>query len=240
MNNSTYMKYNTLSKLIYKQIKNNILSSKYKSGEKLLLQKLSDEMNVSITPIRDALNKLKTEGVVKIIPNKGAMIETFTFRDLIEIYDIRKQFEGLAITYISNMENNKSILSELYEICKKDLDVLEKNDIKSHVKYINSFHNTLVRSTGSKRLIKFYNEIYLQSSFLVQNTIKFTRNPRKSNIEHKSIVKAIGGGKNINHALELLNCHIENVKNDILKEVMRLFKKKNIPFSLDKRIDLVE
>ena len=195
-------------------------------------------MNVSITPTRDALNLLGSQGLLRIIPNKGAMVEIFTFRDLIEIYDLRKQFESLAITYISKIKNNKFILNKLDEICKKDLDALKKNNIEFHVNYINEFHDILIRSAGSKRLIKFYNEIYLQSAFLVKSTIKFTKKPIKSVIEHKNIIKAISENKT-NYAIKLVNYHVENVKNDILKEVRRLLEIKNDSFNLDTRIDIV-
>jgi len=232
MNDSAFKKYNTLSKLVYTQIRDDIISLKYKNGEKLSLKKLSDKMNVSITPIRDALNELNSQGIVKIIPNKGAMVEIFTFKDLIEIYDLREQFENLAITYISNMENNVSILNKLDNICKKDLDVLKKNDIKSHVYYLNEFHNVLIKSSNNKRLIKAYSDICLQSSLLLNKTIKFTKNPEKSIFEHKDITKAIRE-KKLDYALDLLNCHMKNVKSGILKEVKQLFNKNNEPFNLD-------
>lgn len=236
MNDKTFKEYNTLSKLVYTQIKDDIMSLKYKTGEKLSLKKLSDKMNVSVTPIRDALNKLKSKGIIKIIPNKGAMVEIFTFKDLIEIYDLRKQYESLAITYISNMENSESVLNKLDKICQKDLDVLKKNDIKSHVYYLNEFHNVLIGSPNNKRLMRAYNDMFLQSSLLLNKTIKFTKNLERSALEHKNIIKAIRG-KRVDYALELLNYHMENVKNDILKEAKRLFNKNNDPFNLDRIIE---
>jgi len=60
------------------------------------LKNLSAEMNVSMIPVREALRKLEQEGLIEIIPNRGAIVKTYTIKDLIEIYDLRRQLESLS------------------------------------------------------------------------------------------------------------------------------------------------
>ncbi|RLC38504.1 MAG: hypothetical protein DRH33_04435 [Candidatus Nealsonbacteria bacterium] len=88
--------YYTLSEIVYEKIKDSIVTHVYKFGSRLYLKNLSAEMNVSMIPVREALRKLEQEGLIEIIPNRGAIVKTYTIKDLIEIYDLRRQLESLS------------------------------------------------------------------------------------------------------------------------------------------------
>jgi len=228
--------YYTLTETIYQNIKELIINGKYKNGSRLLLNDLSNEMNASITPTREALKKLEKDGLVKIIPNRGAMVINLTLRDVIEIYDIRKQLESLAIElFIKGKKEN--ILDELDKICDEDDNCLKNGDLNLHIEYNYKFHKLLVKSSENKRLIKFYDELSGQLSMLVGKTISFAGEPKKSADEHRKIIEALRQ-KNMEPAKKIIQSHIQNAKEDILNRAKNISKEKkiNLNTELDKII----
>ena len=79
----------SLSGRVFHTIRENILSGKYKCDEELKEKTLGDELGVSRTPVREALRQLELEGLVRIIPNRGAFVEGITKEDVKDIYEIR-------------------------------------------------------------------------------------------------------------------------------------------------------
>jgi len=126
--------YYTLSEIVYGKIKDSIITHVYKSGSRLYLKNLSTEMNVSMIPVREALRKLEQEGLIEIIPNRGAIVKTYTVKDLIEIYDLRRQLESLAVEILVN-KINQSDLDKLKVICEMDEKSLGKGNLEDHNKY---------------------------------------------------------------------------------------------------------
>ena len=81
---------------VYNEIKQDIVSARLHPGEPLLEEDLAKRLRVSRTPIRDALRKLDHEGLVRIVPNKGAFVRVLTPRDIREIYEVREALESFA------------------------------------------------------------------------------------------------------------------------------------------------
>lgn len=108
--------------------KREAINCKYKSGQRLLLKNIANEMKVSIISVREALKKLEKDGLVEIIPNNGAIVITFTLRDIIELYDLRRQLECLAVELLAERTNEK-LLDELGEICDESDSYLKKRNL---------------------------------------------------------------------------------------------------------------
>lgn len=87
---------NSLHSRVYNRIRNDILNGVYEPGESLVELKLSEELGVSRTPVREALRQLELEGLVQSVPNKGATVRGVTEQDIQDIYTIRMLIEGLA------------------------------------------------------------------------------------------------------------------------------------------------
>lgn len=222
--------YYTLSEIIYRDIKESITNHKYKNGSRLLLKNLSNEMKVSITPVREAFKKLDKDGLVKIIPNKGAIVTVLTLKDIVEIYDLRRQLESLAIELITK-RITKNMVNELNEICDKDDDCLIKGNLDLHIEYNNEFHKLLVMFSQNKRLNKFYSELGGQLSLVMSKTINFAGEPKKSAIEHRKIIEALKKG-NVEIAKKIIQSHIQNAKEDILSRARNMFKEKKINYNI--------
>ncbi len=81
---------------VYEAIKQDILMSHLQPGEPLLEEELARRLSVSRTPIREALRKLEHEGLIRIVPNKGAFVRVLTPKDIREIYEVREALESFA------------------------------------------------------------------------------------------------------------------------------------------------
>lgn len=113
----------SLSARVYNHIRDGILAGTFAKGDELKEKNIGDELGVSRTPVREALRQLELEGLVSIIPNKGAFVEGVSTDDIRDIYEIRALLEGLcarwAATRISDemmaaMEEN-IYLTEFHE-----------------------------------------------------------------------------------------------------------------------------
>ena len=82
---------------VFHSIRDGILKGKYQEHEELREVTLGKELGVSRTPVREALRQLELEGLVTIIPNKGAYVTGITEKDVQDIYQIRSMLEGLCL-----------------------------------------------------------------------------------------------------------------------------------------------
>ncbi len=106
-----------ISESLYVQLLEDILTGKISSGAKLTEQELCNLYGVSRTPVREALHQLEIEGLIEIIPNRGAFAVGFSERDISDIYMLRREYEvlaaGWAIERISDEQYEK--LEEIFE-----------------------------------------------------------------------------------------------------------------------------
>ena len=86
----------SLSTKVFHTLREDILSGKYRPNEELKEKNIGDEFGVSRTPVREALRQLELEGLVSIIPNKGAYVVGISKSDIQDIYEIRARLEGLC------------------------------------------------------------------------------------------------------------------------------------------------
>ena len=136
---------------VFHQLREDILSGHYKEHEELREMAISEEMDVSRTPVREALRQLELEGLVSIIPNKGAYVTGITRKDVEDIYAIRSLLEGLCARWATA------------HITEKQLDALEENIYlsefhasKGHAQKLteldDQFHDILYEACSSKML----------------------------------------------------------------------------------------
>lgn len=198
----------SLSSRVFHTIRENILSGKYNTSEELKEKSIGEELGVSRTPVREALRQLELEGLVTIIPNKGAYVVGISQKDIRDIYEIRSRLEGLCAKWAAKY------------ITKEQLDELEENiylsDFHSSkgnseqvVELDNKFHEILYNASGSKEL----RHVLLDFHHYVQRVRKITlADPTRaveSNEEHRKIVEALKI-HDAEEAEQLANKHMMN------------------------------
>ena len=197
---------------IYNKLKEDITSLEVKLGERVYIKKISEDFDISQTPIREALNRLVKDGLIVYKPRKGYYVIQITCKDMEEIYDLRKMIEGYALEKgIKNIDQNK-----LKEILQKGIE-MQKEPLKPKkpLKFCildRELHITIVNSCLNGMIYKMYLRIYPLVSISQQLDPLYERSMK----EHILLIKEILGG-NIKKAKETLEMHIENCKNDGMK-----------------------
>ena len=179
-----------LSSQVYRRIRDGILSGKYAVETELKEKAIGDELGVSRTPVREALRQLELEGLVSIIPNKGAYVVGVSLEDIHDIYEIRSLLEGLCAKWAAKNITPEQ-LTELEEnICLSEFHESKQN-FEQMVSLDNRFHEILYEASGSrelKKVLKEYHE-YLQRARSV--TLRQAKRAKNSTQEHKVIADAI-------------------------------------------------
>lgn len=153
--NSSEEQYSLRGK-IYSTVRENILNGKYAQGESLIEKRLAEELNVSRTPIREAIRQLELEGLVESIPNKGATVKGISRKDVEDIYKIRMLLEGLAARWAIEKMDDEDIkkLEETYELM---VFYTARGDVDAISEHNTAFHDIIYSATKSvvlKQILK--------------------------------------------------------------------------------------
>jgi len=141
----------SLSEQGFEEIQENILNGELKPGAPLPEIRLSEELGVSRTPVREALRKLELEGLVKTIPNRGTFVVGISEKDIEDIYTIRMYIEGLAAKWAA-AHITEELLEEMRSIAELQKFYAEKNDPFQVWQLDSRFHYILYQASGSRVL----------------------------------------------------------------------------------------
>lgn len=208
-------KTKSLADQVFEHIENAILIGKYKRGEVITESKLSEELGVSRTPIREALRRLEQEHLIEET-KKGILIIGITEKDLTDIFLIREKIEGLAASLAAQNCTDEQ-LAELKEALELGEFYLSKNDA-DHIKTMdNRFHKTLYKLTGSMAfydtLMPLHKKIQKYRMVSVQNKSRAL----ESVVEHRKIFDAIEKRDN-ELASKYASEHVINAYNHIMRK----------------------
>lgn len=199
---------------VFHKIREDILNGKYEQNEELREAAIGEELGVSRTPVREAFRQLELEGLLKIIPNKGAYVTGITMKDVEDIYMIRSLLEGLCAKWCT-----EHITEERLEEMEENVYLADFHADKGHVDQIamldNRFHEIMYESCNSKmleHLLKdFHHYVYRVRKRTLSNNVR----GKASNEEHREIlaaIKAHDGEK----AEELANRHMINAYHNMV------------------------
>ncbi len=193
--------------IVYEQLRKAILEGTIKPGERIVENEYADMLNISRTPVREALRKLEIEGFVEYIPRKGVIVKGFSLKDIIEIFEIRKALECLAVKHVVENISDEEI-EALKEIIKKMEEAGKEDNYERIVDICQHFHQSILDASSMPRLQSMISTLqeYLER-FKRVTLAKDTR--RTSAIkEHKEIMQAIIE-KDVSKAEELTIKHID-------------------------------
>jgi DNA-binding GntR family transcriptional regulator len=193
---------------VYSTIRDRILSGDYHESEELRENAIATDLGVSRTPVREALRQLELEGLVSIIPNKGASVTGITTKDIHDIYVIRSYLEGLCAKWACENITNGQI-EELEEILYLSDFHARRGHIEHMVDLDNKFHDLIYKASGSKTLNHVLSDFHQYVERVRKITLSRPYRAEKSRDEHAAIVEAIKN-RDGNMAEILANEHMMN------------------------------
>ncbi len=200
---------------VFHKLREDILSGKYEDHEELKEVAIGEEMGVSRTPVREAFRQLELEGLIQIIPNKGAYVTGITPKDVKDIYMIRSLLEGLCARWAT-----ANITEEQMEEMEENVYLARFHAQKGHLEQMaeldNRFHEILYEACNSKILEHQLKDFHQYVIRVRRKTLANANRGPKSNEEHSQIMEAIKAG-DADKAEQLANRHILNAYENMVQ-----------------------
>ena len=181
----------SLTSKVYDHIRNGILDGSYKDGDYLVETRLAEKLQVSRTPVREALRRLENEGLVQIIPGWGACLASPTRQEIIDTYEVREELEIMAIRkaakHITPLQ-----LCRLQEQIDAEHETFVNRNLESYLTVNDNFHIIIAESSGNNTLVGYIKNIlsrtFVQMIFF-ESFFDFDTNPSLE--EHIIILEAL-------------------------------------------------
>lgn len=199
-----------LRKVVYERVKEAILSGSIPKGMKLYENVIAEEMGISRTPVREALHALEREHLIVCSDKVGYEIVDFGVQDLVEISELRKSVEVLALQEAA-LRIQESDIAELEENVRQSEEVLKRGSIAAFIALDAEFHTKLCVLSRSERLVRMADDLRKQMTMFRLQMKSQEPLAIESAQAHKNIVQFLKT-RRIDDACGVLIGHIDRVK----------------------------
>jgi DNA-binding GntR family transcriptional regulator len=191
------LRYRSLKDIVYDYISEQIRSKTLKPGEKINENIICDALEISRTPVREALIQLSNEGYIEQIPRRGFVVKEVTLERAYNIYAIIGTLEALAA--VSCLQKPQVLnLKDMSDLVRQMDEVIEQGDYDGYYVLQNRFHETFIQASDNEDLIRILES--LKKTFIKQaynpgeNEALYREALRKTNEEHKTILELFKAG----------------------------------------------
>ena len=200
--------YLPLRDVVFNTLREAILRGELKPGERLMEIQLANKLGVSRTPIREAIRKLELEGLVLMIPRKGAEVAQITEKSLRDVLEVRRALENLAVQ-LACLRMSPQTLADLKAAARAFEEILGGEDVTAVAEADVAFHDVIYMATDNQRLISLLNNLREQMYRYRVEYLKKKECHKQLLWEHQEIIRAIEAGE-IDVSTKITEQHIDN------------------------------
>lgn len=206
-----------LRDIVFETLREAILEGKLTPGERVMEVQLAEQLGVSRTPVREAIRKLELEGLLVMVPRKGAYVADVSLKDVIDVLEVRASLEGLAASL--GAERRESLDIELLENTTRELiKCVEDKDTEGMIRNDAAFHDILLKASKNDKLTSIVEGLRDQvHRFRVIYFTEYEENAKKLIEEHEEILGYLRG-QNTAKAQESAELHIYNIRNFFIEQ----------------------
>jgi len=197
----------TLWEQVRDRLREDIFAGRLEPGTELSEVALAREFGTSRGPLREALGRLASEGLVTITPRRGAVVAQLSREEFIDAYQVREALETLAVRLAVPLMSDAEI-SHLRELCELMDGAARANEVHVFFETNNSFHEALVRGSRNRKLHDVHRMLVGQMVPYLPRSLELRGNLQQSVAEHHAILAAIEE-RDSKRAARLLAEHIE-------------------------------
>lgn len=197
-----------LRDVVFNTLRQAILRGELQPGERLLEIHLANKLGVSRTPIREAIRKLELEGLVLMIPRKGAVVAEITEKSLRDVLEVRRALEELAVKLACEKIQDEEV-KELKVAAKEFEKALGTGDVTVYAEADVKFHDIIYRTTDNQRLIQLLYNLREQMYRYRVEYLKREEVHETLLTEHQHIIEMIEK-RDEKRAVEAVCAHIDN------------------------------
>ena len=213
----TMNEYLPLRDVVFNTLRQAILKGELEPGERLMEIQLAERLGVSRTPIREAIRKLELEGLVLMIPRKGAEVAKISARSLRDVLEVRRALEELAIELACQRMSEEEVgnLQKTQEDFKK---AIAEGDAMKIAETDEHYHDVIYEGTQNAKLIQMLNNLREQ---MYRYRLEYIKDEDKRKIlvlEHEKILKTVRERK-VAEAKEAVREHIDNQEITVARNI---------------------
>lgn len=206
-----------LRDVVFNTLRQAILTGELKPGERLMEIHLANKLGVSRTPIREAIRKLELEGLVTMIPRRGAEVAQITEKSMNDVLEVRRAMDALCVELACERITQEE-LEQLKEACDGFEAAVKTKDAKKIAQADVELHDIIVRATGNQRLIQLVNNLSEQMYRYRFEYIKDSSQHERLVEEHRIIYRSIVQ-KDKETASQAAKTHIDNQERSIIRQI---------------------
>ncbi len=199
-----------LTALAYKSIKAYILHEDLDETTRLTEERLSNQLGISKSPVREALNSLNTEGLIRIEARRGAYLRQFSRKEVRDLYDLREMLEVYAV---SVAELTPRLIADLRKSAQHTRKLLKANDKPGHIEEDTRFHGLIAGATGNAELCRVLDNVQSQIWLCRRKTYNLSSSTAPD--AHLAILNALEKG-NRKEAQAAMRSHISLVRQRLI------------------------
>ena len=211
--------YLPLRDVVFNTLRQAILKGELAPGERLMEIQLANKLGVSRTPIREAIRKLELEGLVLMIPRKGAEVAQITEKNMQDVLEVRKALEELSVQLACERITPEQV-EEMKMAAEDFRKVLKSGDVTKIAEADVKFHDIIFAATNNQRLITLLNNLREQMYRFRVEYLKQKECYPQLLEEHDKLIALISGGE-VEEACELMGCHIDNQASTVSDVIRR-------------------
>lgn len=211
--------YLPLRDVVFNTLRQAILRGELKPGERLMEIQLANKLGVSRTPIREAIRKLELEGLVLMVPRKGAEVAEITEKNMLDVLEVRKALEELAAE-LACERITKEQIQEMKVAAREFENTLKSGDVTKIAEADVRFHDVIIFATDNSRLVTLVNNLREQMYRFRVEYLKQKECYPQLLKEHEAIMEAIEK-RDKTAACEIVGSHIDNQRitvSDVIRE----------------------
>ncbi|MGB5634297.1 MAG: GntR family transcriptional regulator [Waterburya sp.] len=211
----------SLRQQVYEALKQIILRGDLASGERVVETKLAEQLEVSRTPIREAIGQLRREKLIVSKPNGGFRVATLSVRDAIQLYDCRIALEQLSVEGACEQIISKQLKQlEKYVLLAEKLSESQssKSDSLKLLEIDYQFHHLIAESSGNQWLLTLLEQVFDKMALLRVQTTKHNPQVLEVRLEHREIYEAIAL-RDSDLAQATIKLHLMSSKARVVKEL---------------------
>lgn len=209
--------YLPLRDVVFQTLRQAILKGELQPGERLMEIKLAERLGVSRTPIREAIRKLELEGLVVMIPRKGAAVANITEKDTKDVLEVRRTLEMFAVEVACDRITPEQLeqlkeAAKAFEASNGSMDLIRIAETDMH------FHEIIYEATHNERLIQMLNNL---RENMYRYRIEYLKDPNYYNslvAEHQEILNAVES-KDKERARACMRDHIDNQQLAVISKI---------------------
>lgn len=193
LNTGSINKSDSLTDQAYKVIRDAILNHSLAPGSRLSIPEISRQLDISRSPVREAIARLEYEGLAESVSHRGAVVVDIDVAELITVYDVREVLEGLAAR-LATRAVDAALIEDLERNWQAHHEAIERDDVEQHMQLDAAFHRRIRDATGNHRLSENLRQLQGQIRVAMTTTVVRRGGMHAALAEHRALIDAIQGG----------------------------------------------